>query len=99
MYLDKKSESLKIIQQLRNEAHRFGITHHRNKRSKGAIQTDLSNINGIGEKTILVLLKKFRSIKRLKNATFDELKQVIGRDKAHKVCDHFNIDYPPNPSV
>ena len=99
MYLDKKSESLKIIQQLRNEAHRFGITHHRNKRSKGAIQTDLSNINGIGEKTILAMLKKFRSIKRLKEATFDELEQVIGKDKAQKVCDHFNIDYPPKASV
>ena len=58
MYLDKKSETLKIIQQLRNEAHRFGITHHRNKRSKNAIQTELLNINGIGEKTILRLLKK-----------------------------------------
>jgi excinuclease ABC subunit C len=57
MYLDKKSETLKIIQQLRNEAHRFGISHHRNKRSKNAIQTDLSNINGIGEKTIILLLK------------------------------------------
>jgi len=95
LYLDKKSESLKIIQQLRNEAHRFGITHHRNKRSKGAIQTDLSNINGVGEKTILTLLKKFRSIKRLKNATFDELVQLIGRDKAQKVCDHLKIEHPP----
>ena len=99
MYLDKKSESLKIIQQLRNEAHRFGIKHHRNKRSKGAIQTELSTINGIGEKTILALLKKFRSIKRLKNATFDEIEQLIGRDKAYKVCDQFNIAYPPKPST
>ena len=99
MYLDKKSESLKIIQQLRNEAHRFGITHHRNKRSKGAIQTELSMINGIGEKTILALLKKFRSIKRIKNATFDEIEQLIGRDKACKVCDQFNIAYPPKPST
>jgi len=99
MYLDKKSESLKIIQQLRNEAHRFGITHHRNKRSKGAIQTELSTINGIGERTILALLKKFRSIKRLKNATFDEIEQLIGRDKACKVCDQFNIAYPPKPST
>ena len=98
LYLDKKSETLKIIQQLRNEAHRFGITHHRNKRSKGAIQTDLSNINGVGEKTILALLKKFRSIKRLKNATFDELVQLIGRDKAQKVCDHLKIEHPPKPS-
>ena len=95
LYLDKKSETLKIIQQLRNEAHRFGITHHRNKRSKGAIQTDLSNIKGVGEKTILTLLKKFRSIKRLKNATFDELVQLIGRDKAQKVCDHLNMEHPP----
>jgi len=99
MYLDKKSESLKIIQQLRNEAHRFGITHHRNKRSKGAIQTELSMINGIGEKTILALLKKFRSIKRLKNATFDEIEHLIGRDKACKICDQFNIAYPPKPST
>ena len=99
MYLDKKSESLKIIQQLRNEAHRFGIKHHRNKRSKGAIQTELSTINGIGEKTILALLKKFRSIKRLKNATFDEIEQLIGRDKAYKVCDQFNIAYPPKSST
>ena len=99
MYLDKKSESLKIIQQLRNEAHRFGIKHHRNKRSKGAIQTELSMINGIGEKTILALLKKFRSIKRIKNATFDEIEQLIGRDKACKVCDQFNIAYPPKPST
>lgn len=98
LYLDKKSETLKIIQQLRNEAHRFGITHHRNKRSKGAIQTDLSNINGVGEKTILALLKKFRSIKRLKNATFDELVQLIGRDKAQKVCDHLKIEHPPKPT-
>lgn len=98
LYLDKKSETLKIIQQLRNEAHRFGITHHRNKRSKGAIQSDLSNINGVGEKTILALLKKFRSIKRLKNATFDELVQLIGRDKAQKVCDHLKIEHPPKPT-
>ena len=94
LYLDKKSESLKIIQQLRNEAHRFGIIHHRNKRSKGAIQTELSTIKGIGEKTILALLRKFKSIKRIKSATFDEIEQLIGRDKACKVCDHFNIDFP-----
>lgn len=97
LYLDKKSESLKIIQQLRNEAHRFGINHHRNKRSKGAIQSELSTIQGIGEKTVLMLLKKFKSIKRIKNATFDEIEQLIGKDKAGKICDHFNIDYPSTP--
>ncbi|MEL4456597.1 excinuclease ABC subunit UvrC [Lutimonas vermicola] len=95
LYLDKKSESLKIIQQLRNEAHRFGIAHHRNKRSKGAINSELSNIDGIGEKTILTLLKKFKSIKRIKTATFEELEQLIGKDKAAKVSRQFKIEQPP----
>jgi len=90
LYLDKKSETLKIIQQLRNEAHRFGIIHHRNKRSKGAIQTELSNVEGIGEKTIVSLLKKFKSINRVKNATFDDLKRLIGKDKAQRITNYFN---------
>jgi len=95
LYLDKKSETLKIIQQLRNEAHRFGITPLRNKRSKGAINSELSDIPGIGEKTVLTLLKKFKSIKRLKTATFDDLEQLIGKDKALKVSQHFKIEQPP----
>ena len=99
LYLDKKSESLKIIQQLRNEAHRFGITHHRNKRSKGAIHSELSDIHGIGEKTVLTLLKKFKSIKRLKTATFEELEQLIGKDKALKVGQHFKIELPPKSAL
>ena len=90
LYLDKKSETLKILQQLRNEAHRFGITHHRNKRSKGAIQTELSNIDGIGEKTIISLLKKYKSIKRIKNATFDDLMLLIGKDKTKRIVNYFN---------
>ena len=90
LYLDKKSETLKIIQQLRNEAHRFGISHHRNKRSKKAIETDLNNIKGIGEKTIILLLKKFKSLKRVKNATFEELMRLIGSDKAQKVIKYFS---------
>lgn len=98
LYLDKKSESLKIIQQLRNEAHRFGITHHRNKRSKGAINSELSDIKGIGEKTVLALLKKFKSIKRIKAATIDDLTQLIGKDKALKVSRHFKIEHPPKQS-
>ncbi|WKK65794.1 excinuclease ABC subunit UvrC [Lutimonas zeaxanthinifaciens] len=98
LYLDKKSETLKIIQQLRNEAHRFGITHHRNKRSKGAINSELSNINGIGEKTVLTLLKKYKSIKRLKSATFEDLEQLIGKDKALKICSHYHIENPSNPT-
>ena len=90
MYLDKKSETLKIIQQLRNEAHRFGITHHRNKRSKNAIQTELLNINGIGEKTILSLLKKYKSVKRVQETSFEDLERIIGKDKANKISKYFN---------
>ena len=89
MYLDKRSETLKIIQQLRNEAHRFGINHHRNKRSKSAIQTELSGIEGIGEKTILKLLKKYKSVKRIREVPLDDLVQLINKDKAHKVFNYF----------
>jgi len=90
LYLDKKSETLKVIQQLRNEAHRFGITHHRNKRSKAAIKTELENIEGIGEKTILDLLRKFKSTKRVKEASLDELIVVIGKSRAEKVFRYFH---------
>ena len=89
LYLDKKSETLKIIQQLRNEAHRFGINHHRNKRSKSALQTEMTQIPGVGEKTVVSLLKKFKSLKRIKNATFEDLEQLIGRDKALRITTHF----------
>jgi len=99
LYLDKKSETLKIIQQLRNEAHRFGITHHRNKRSKGALETDLTNIPGIGEKTAVSLLKKFRSLKRIKNATFEDLEQLIGRDKAQKISEYFATEKSKAPGT
>ncbi|MGB1042542.1 MAG: excinuclease ABC subunit UvrC [Tenacibaculum sp.] len=85
LYLDKKSESLKIIQYLRNEAHRFGITFHRNKRSKSAIQSELEQIPDIGKQTITNLLRKFKSAKRVKEATLNELKEVIGLSRAQKV--------------
>ena len=90
MYLDKKSESLKIIQQLRNEAHRFAINFHRNKRSKSAIQTELELIPGIGKQTIESLLKHFKSAKRVKNAKLEDVINVIGNDKATKVFNFFN---------
>lgn len=90
LYLDKKSETLKIIQQLRNEAHRFGITHHRNKRSKEALNSELTQIPGIGEKTIIELLKEFKSTKRVTNTTLIRLKEVIGNDKAQKIYSYFN---------
>lgn len=90
LYLDKKSETLKIIQQLRNEAHRFGITFHRQKRSKAAINTELESIEGIGSKTAEQLLKKFKSVKRIKEASIESLTQAIGVDKAKKVYQKFN---------
>ena len=85
LYLDKKSETLKITQYLRNEAHRFGITFHRNKRSKSAIQSELEQIPAIGAQTITNLLRKFKSAKRVKEASFEALKTEIGNARALKV--------------
>ncbi|WP_395046441.1 excinuclease ABC subunit UvrC [Flavobacterium sp.] len=89
LYLDKKSETLKIIQQLRNEAHRFGITFHRDKRSKAALNSSVETIPGIGEKTMLTLIKHFKSVKRLKLATEKEISDVIGVSKAKKITDFY----------
>lgn len=93
LYLDKKSETLKIIQQLRNEAHRFGITHHRNKRSKGALVSALETIPGIGEKTMQALISHFKSMKRVKLAEEKDIAAVIGLSKAKKITD-FYADTP-----
>ena len=90
LYLDKNSETLKIIQQLRNEAHRFGIEHHRNRRSKSALISELETVSGIGEKTRVQLLKAFKSVQRVSYAKIDELEQVIGKSKAMKVYNYFN---------
>ncbi len=90
LYLDKKSETLKIIQQLRNEAHRFGIEHHRNKRSKSALNTELETIPGIGEKTIVALLKHFKSAKRISYAKRDELVAVVGESRAQKIYNYYH---------
>lgn len=89
LYLDKKSETLKIIQQLRNEAHRFGISFHRDKRSKSALTSSVEAIPGIGEKTMLALIKHFKSVKRLKQATEKEISDVIGVSKAKKISDFY----------
>ncbi|WP_367756473.1 excinuclease ABC subunit UvrC [Flavobacterium sp. WC2430] len=89
LYLDKKSETLKVIQQLRNEAHRFGITHHRDKRSKAALNSSIESIPGIGEKTMLALIQQFKSVKRLKIATEKEISDVIGVSKAKKIVDFY----------
>ena len=90
LYLDKKSETLKVIQYLRNEAHRFGIEHHRNRRSKTALQTELETINGVGEKTIVELMKAFKSVKRIKLASLEELQKVVGLSKAQKIYQEFH---------
>ncbi len=90
LYLDKKSESLKIIQQLRNEAHRFGINFHRNKRSKAAINTELEMIEGIGEKTARDLLRHFKSVKRVKEASLEDLSEKVGMARARKIFENFN---------
>lgn len=90
LYLDKKSESLKIIQQLRNEAHRFGITFHRKKRSQAAVVSELDSIEGIGDATRDVLLSHFKSVKRIKEASEEDLTAVVGPSKAKKIYTHFH---------
>lgn len=90
LYLDKKSESLKLIQQLRNEAHRFGINHHRNKRSKAAISTELEMIDGIGEKTAEDLLKEYKSVKRIREASLEDLTKSVGLARARKIYENFH---------
>src|SRR5690606_9515834 len=89
LYLDKKSETLKIIQHLRNEAHRFGINFHRDKRSKGALQTSMESIPGIGEKTMVTLLKEFKSVKRLTAASEEDIAKVVGPSKAKKITEFY----------
>lgn len=90
LYLDKKSETLKITQYLRNEAHRFGITFHRNKRSKSAIQSELEQIPDVGKQTITTLLRKFKSAKRVKEASLADLKEAIGFARAVKVHQYYH---------
>src|SRR5690554_825993 len=89
LYLDKKSETLKIIQHLRNEAHRFGITFHRNQRSKNAMNIGLTKIPGIGEKTMEKLMKEFKSIKRLNETPVEAIEKVVGKSRAAKIRTYF----------
>lgn len=89
LHLDKKSESLKLIQQLRDEAHRFGITHHRKLRSKGTIKTQLQHVDSIGPESAERLLKHFKSVQKIKAADLEALAQVVGMAKAKKIRAHF----------
>ena len=92
LYLDKRSETLRIVQQLRNEAHRFGVRLHRNKRSKAAINSVLESIPGVGEKTARILLKKFKSVRRIKGTKLEDLAQFIGPVLAKKIYEHLHND-------
>jgi excinuclease ABC subunit C len=91
MHLDKRSETLKIIQHLRDEAHRFGITFHRKQRSKNTFKTELTEIAGIGKVTSEKLLKKFKSVKKIKEASDSELRVVLGPSQIESLRRHFKI--------
>lgn len=90
LYIDKTSETLKLIQRLRDEAHRFGITHHRNKRSKSMIVSELDSIRGIGNKAKEDLLRHFKSVETIKNASIEEVEAFIGKRKAALIQNHFH---------
>ncbi|KQS89140.1 excinuclease ABC subunit UvrC [Chryseobacterium sp. Leaf394] len=90
LYLDKKSETLKILQQVRDEAHRFGVRHHRTRRKNSTIKTELEEIPGVGGKTIELLLSKLKSVKRIKEASLETLEEILGKSKAKFVYAYFN---------
>lgn len=89
MYIDKKSETLKVIQHMRDEAHRFGITHHRNRRDKGTLRTALTEVPGVGEETARMLLKHFKSVTRVKEASVETLAPVVGLSKARIIVNYY----------
>ena len=89
LYLDKNSESLKLIQQVRNESHRFGIEFHRQLRSKNFIKSELENIKGIGNKTVDILLSKYKSLENIKKKTKEELSLIVGKTKAEIIINYF----------
>ena len=90
LYLDKKSETLKVLQRVRDESHRFGVKHHRMRRKNSTIKSELEEIPGVGEKTIQQLLSKLKSVKRIKEASLETLEEILGKSKAKAVWEHFN---------
>ena len=90
LYLDKKSETLKVLQRVRDEAHRFGVRHHRTRRTNSTIKSELEEIPGVGEKTIEMLLSKLKSVKRIKEANLETLEEILGKSKAKMVWEFFN---------
>lgn len=92
LYIDKKSDTLKVLQHIRNESHRFGITHHRNKRSKDTIKTELTEIPGVGPGSAAKLLTAFKSVNGLKRADFAQIEAVVGTNRAKAIATWFDID-------
>lgn len=92
LYLDKKSETLKILQRVRDEAHRFGVKHHRTRRKNSTIKSELEEIPGVGEKTIELLLSKLKSVKRIKEASLETLEEILGKSKAKVIWEFFNAN-------
>ncbi len=90
LYIDKRSETLKVIQHIRDEAHRFGITHHRKKFEKGFIHSELNDIKGIGKQTAEKLMLELKSVKNIKEASLETLEKIIGKAKAKVVWEYFN---------
>lgn len=90
LYLDKKSETLKILQRVRDEAHRFGVKHHRTRRKNSTIKTELEEIPGVGEKSIELLFSKLKSVKRIKEAPIEILEEILGKSKGKIVWEYFN---------
>ena len=95
LHLDKRSESLKIIQQARDEAHRFSLSHHRDLRSKVAYKSALDDIKGIGPESIKLLMRQFKSVKNVKSATPEELEACLGLRKSKVLLNHFNTIEQP----
>lgn len=89
LYIDKKSESLKLIQRIRDEAHRFAITYHRDKRSRNSLISELENIEGIGKKTAAKLLKHYKGVKKIRESSVEDITEVVGADKATKIKQYF----------
>jgi excinuclease ABC subunit C len=89
LYLDKKSETLKILQRVRDEAHRFGVKHHRTRRKNSTIKSELEEIPGVGEKTIELLLSKLKSVKRIKESNLETLEEILGKSKAKIIWEYF----------
>ena len=91
LFLDKTSPSLKLLMYLRDEAHRFGITHHRDKRTKGQTTSILSEIPGVGPATQQKLIRHFKSVKRIKASSFEELASVVGKKTALAIFSYFDL--------